>query len=897
MDFIGVTRAIDQAVYMALNALPIVLLFGFFLATEPMVNRLLMQFVNVIIRTLIISGIVALFMLLLMNTALSGSLTAYLGLVGVGLVGGIFLARVAAATMKETLGQSLGALGAIWMGSATGLLGKSAAKPARATMGLAKMGAAAALLGAGGAMSAFDLAETSYEGVRSGGKDLRQGAPSTMRAVDRQVSRLPAPLSRLAQTGIGQPLSSTISSGNAVDEDSSQNGSTATTLATALAAPLAVGALAAPFGSGSATEDQVNDDENQDYRLGSNGPYPKRWTGSAAPTPTSLAVAQNLATDNGQHTRQRRQAAVNRWADQMYQAKQAQRGQKQASEKGRDLLGEDLAWKVERAVGRHRPAEVKAVLDTARQMASEHRRNELVRNGRLTRQAITAVRDKLDVETAQAYSGQKGMWDLAALTAMTLQQQATASPEEFRRAMAAAESGWGKDSPGHKVPRALRLDPVAAGAHYTAINRFARLSEEAGLSVEQRGRLLVEAQTGQISDDLRTEVEASLQKQREKGQGLGVTTAAIVASALAMPTTISGPEQVWTTPEKSHRPSDQSYSTGPEDESSQKAEAKQQDKQNRSVPERVIKAQPSSNESIHTPTGRAEPLASQGMMLVGGGAATELPATDQVNLGRQLKASLEDEAAIQSETPPGRSMSSPASDQSPATKVGSQTRPSSHTEPISVSSDSANSSGGQPTVQSPDIPTSRVEGPSSHALQPSVTNSPTTEQVVDHHNLGHTLKSALEDQESVKVANQPTQADPPQSATTPGPVSQPHPPTVTRPPSPLPANKPGKGPLSTKRPSDKPSTSSPRVPPVPPLTDQLADIPVGRAEPPAGPPAPAIANTPVTSRPGNPPANPPAGENTPGTSSQRTSISSPADQKPKSARAKQKSRRRTGDTS
>ena len=38
---------------------------------------------------------------------------------------------------------------------------------------------------------------------------------------------------------------------------------------------------------------------------------------------------------------------------------------------GRDLLGEDLTWKVERAIGRHSPAEVNAVLETVRQVAGD----------------------------------------------------------------------------------------------------------------------------------------------------------------------------------------------------------------------------------------------------------------------------------------------------------------------------------------------------------------------------------------------------------------------------------------------------------------------------------------------------------------------------------------------
>ncbi|MCP4408587.1 MAG: hypothetical protein GY807_12645, partial [Gammaproteobacteria bacterium] len=118
-------------------SLPVVILFGFFLPTEAMVNRLLMQFVNVIIRTLVISGIVAVFMLILMDNALSGTIMSYLGLVGVGLVGGWFLMRMATATMKESMSQSMNAVGSVWMGSATGLMGQSAAGTAATAMGAA----------------------------------------------------------------------------------------------------------------------------------------------------------------------------------------------------------------------------------------------------------------------------------------------------------------------------------------------------------------------------------------------------------------------------------------------------------------------------------------------------------------------------------------------------------------------------------------------------------------------------------------------------------------------------------------------------------------------------------------------------------------------------------------
>ena len=49
-------------------------------------------------------------MVVLMGVAADGSLMAYLGLVG-----GVFLMRIAGDTMKETLSQSLGAMGGIWM--------------------------------------------------------------------------------------------------------------------------------------------------------------------------------------------------------------------------------------------------------------------------------------------------------------------------------------------------------------------------------------------------------------------------------------------------------------------------------------------------------------------------------------------------------------------------------------------------------------------------------------------------------------------------------------------------------------------------------------------------------------------------------------------------------------
>jgi len=840
--------------------LPIVLLFGFFLATEPMVNRLLMQFVAVIIRTLIISGIVALFMLLLMNTALGGSLTAYLGLVGVGLVGGFFLARVAAATMKETLSQSMGALGAIWMGTSTGLLGKSAAQPARATLGMAKMGAAAALLGAGGAMSFLDLAETGYEGVRAGAGDLRQGAPGTMKLVDRQTARLPASLSRLAQSGLGsEGADDRRTAGDAPELDP------LTSLAMGVAAPLAVGALAASPWSRSTSNGQ----EQADHP-GQNGQPAKRW--SAAAGAVSPALAPAITARDGHRFRQQRQADVDQWVNQMYRARQAGRGQKQAGESGRDLLGEDLAWKVERATGRHSPAEVQAVLDTARQVAGERERAELVGDGRLTGAALTAVRDKLDADTTHAFEGQKGAWDLAALTAVALQQHAAASPEEFRRAMAQAESGWGQDSPGHKVPRALGLDPVAAGAHYTAMNRFSRLSEEAGLTPAQRERLLAEAQTGQISDDLRAEVETSLQKQRKQGLGQGLTTEAIIAGALAMPATLSGPEQVWTTPAKSARQAAQ-------------VEGQTKRDQEQSTGERVKPgevSQPTANQT--QPSSRASRRLDQTRR---GLNSTESQAKgvqpEGIGLGQRLKSSLQGQTPGRAETKPDPVATAPQPAKKrarPAPQVGTTAQP--------IAKAPANKPKEQPS--GPPVTGGRVNQLSTMAGQKRELSPKARPEGTG---LGKALKSSLSDQRPIQAeapAGQPVDTPPGSQPTSPAATSTP----VTLPPTGQPEAAPvnntgmsGSQPSSTQADLAEPLQSQPASPamhsPVsPPLTGQPANAPVGRAEPLDTPdstgmgnaaswasqPAAVATNTPASPFPTgqpvspttSPPATPPAGQ-------------------------------------
>ncbi|NJN99194.1 MAG: hypothetical protein HC875_36435, partial [Anaerolineales bacterium] len=83
-------------------SLPVTLLFGFFLYTESMATRLLLQLISIFIRTLILQGLAALFLLLLVGVSASqAGLTVYLGLVGVGLLGGFFLIRLANDTGAE----------------------------------------------------------------------------------------------------------------------------------------------------------------------------------------------------------------------------------------------------------------------------------------------------------------------------------------------------------------------------------------------------------------------------------------------------------------------------------------------------------------------------------------------------------------------------------------------------------------------------------------------------------------------------------------------------------------------------------------------------------------------------------------------------------------------------
>lgn len=484
-------------------SLPITLLFGFFLYTEPMATRLMLQFISIFIRTLILQGLMALFLVILMQASLSGSsLTMYLGLIGVGLIGGWFLIRVATDTMKETLTQSLGAVGAIWMGMSTGVLGEGARQPARAAMGVAKLAASGATMvaaaQAGGLWRSADLADTSYHTARSGAGDLRAGSDGgTGQRVPQPYRRLPEPLARMAagaKETAGQP-ESLPEARPAVPLPASWNQSSG----------LAGLAASQPRQNGVATA-----------------------TASPAAGPVYGAGAQP-----GQ--------AVDTWVADIYETRQPKANHRQVGERGQVLLGEELAGQTQALLARHSQADTETVLNATRQTMSRVPPEQLLRDGRLTGEGIALVQARLDKQTAAAFGGPQGERDLATLIAAGMQPQQEATPEAFRQATARAADGRGDQAAGRAVPRALGLDPVAAGAHFASLNRFVRLSEQAGLAPEQRQRLLRDIkETNQVSPELHRELAAALK--RRAGTGLKIED--LAGAARNLPETLKGPLRV-----------------------------------------------------------------------------------------------------------------------------------------------------------------------------------------------------------------------------------------------------------------------------------------------------------------------------------------------------------------
>jgi hypothetical protein len=235
--------------------------------------------------------------------------------------------------------------------------------------------------------------------------------------------------------------------------------------------------------------------------------------------------------------------AVERWTEQVYQARERHgQGRQQVVETGKLLLGEELAGEARGAMARHSLAETQVVLQATRQAAVNLPPEQFIRaDGAVTQAGLRAVQAQLDPATAAAFQGKRGQRDLAALMAAELRPRKEVEPEAFRQAAARAADGRGAQSPGRTVPRALGLDPAAAGAHFAGLNRFIRLSEQAGLTPEQRQQLLQEvARTGQVSTGLRQELEALAQRQGRVGPKLDE----VISSARALPETLHGPQRV-----------------------------------------------------------------------------------------------------------------------------------------------------------------------------------------------------------------------------------------------------------------------------------------------------------------------------------------------------------------
>jgi hypothetical protein len=239
-----------------------------------------------------------------------------------------------------------------------------------------------------------------------------------------------------------------------------------------------------------------------------------------------------------------RQAAVDHWLEQSYQVRRQGQGQQQAGEMGRALLGEELARTAEDTLRRHSQTESRAVLTAARQVKGNKAGELISPDGRLTAAGIGKVKDQLDEPIAQAFSSPQGQRDLAILTAIAWQADKTVSPQQFQQAVARSEDGAGEKAAGRTVPRSLGLDPVAAGAHFASLNRFARLSEQAGLSVEQREQLLAETRQGKVSTGLQQELETVLQRHQAGGRGPGLKVDDLISGATTLPETLTGPKRI-----------------------------------------------------------------------------------------------------------------------------------------------------------------------------------------------------------------------------------------------------------------------------------------------------------------------------------------------------------------
>ncbi len=452
-------------------SLPVMLLFGFFRATETLVVGLLFQFLNILLRTVILQGLVALFLMVLIGVAAQGSLTAYLGLIGIGLLGGFFLSRMATATLRETMTQTMGSVGRLWTGAAVGAFGESARKPAQKVFGAASLATAGLTAGAvvagGGIGRVADIAEPTLDVTRGSLRDLK---------------------GERAASQVGQPM------------------------------PDSLAVLAQHGGTG--VQDLRQNAQAQKSGQGiSHGQSPMAQRSFSPPVKQS--------------------SDAKTWTDQWYRAQATGEGQTRVRAEGYAQLGEDLHRRTEPVLRRHSQAESTAVLQATRQVAQKDPQSFLKADGTLSTEKLAAVREKLDTPTRRAFSGTQGERDFATLVAMGAQQNRRAEPAHFRRESAKAKDGFGDQSPGHVIPQKLGLDVAAGGVHQGEMNRFVRLSDQAGLQASQREQLLTEARQGELSPQLRQSIENTV---RQNGGKVNPET--LIAGARAMPESIEGPRRI-----------------------------------------------------------------------------------------------------------------------------------------------------------------------------------------------------------------------------------------------------------------------------------------------------------------------------------------------------------------
>ena len=268
-------------------------------------------------------------------------------------------------------------------------------------------------------------------------------------------------------------------------------------------------------------------------------------TGTAAAASTMLGFSQLSYQHQSGSTGNPNQSpdSTRRWIGRWYEAQANKRGQLAVQQEGRSLLGEELSQALDPVLRRHTRDQTGSVIEAA-QRVKQGGTSLLNQKGEVSALALTQVRGALDPQLKKRFASRQGRQDLETLVATAGQGRREAEPKAFRSAVAQAKPGFGEEAAAQRVPRQLSLDPVAAGAHAAGLNRFSRLSDEAGLSTPQKEKLLNEVQTrGQVSVDLKEELTNHLAR-REGEKPSALTADDVIAGAQSLPKTLSGPQRI-----------------------------------------------------------------------------------------------------------------------------------------------------------------------------------------------------------------------------------------------------------------------------------------------------------------------------------------------------------------